>query len=405
MLFIRIYLLNFFYNWIELSVSSYGKVEDYFKNDLNPIVTLHDPENDIKLIKVTFRDNFGNQVETISNHDRSMGNLLHFYLKKIGAQFWEATEKDIQFIYNHKNIKYDNNKTIRDYFNIDEINKKSDIIILVHILDGKYITFKDNHGNKKKFLINKEMSVHELIVRYFYNCNLSDTFGEIEIQFFYKKKKIDIKDTTKVKFLFQKDANPIIEVYDPLGLLIINPEFKYNVTFETSQGIKDNSYFSVFNTMSKLFNNYLDYMGVSLNDKNKIKFLYNGELIDEKRCVIKYFKEESNPKIFVMDPYCLLNNISGKSGSNKITVLFSTSKGNNFNITVDYGTTIDKLLKLYCWRDGLTECIGTRDNIAFTFNANQLKFGDQTPVEGYFKYTSLPKVVVIDQKNIVLCGI
>ena len=102
-----------------------------------------------------------------------------------------------------------------------------------------------------------------------------------------------------------------------------------------------------------------------------------------------------------MDPYCLLNNISGNSGSNKITVLFSTSKGNNFNITVDYGTTIDKLLKLYCWRDGLTECIGTRDDIGFTFNANQLKFGDQTPVEEYFKYTSLPKVVVINQKNLV----
>ena len=92
---------KFFYNWIELSVSSYGEVEDYFKNDLDPIVTLYDPENDIKLINVIFRDNYGNQVETISNHDRSMGNLLHFYLKKQEHNFGKRLKK----IYNLSIIK------------------------------------------------------------------------------------------------------------------------------------------------------------------------------------------------------------------------------------------------------------------------------------------------------------
>ena len=151
------------------------------------------------------------------------------------------------------------------------------------------------------------------------------------------------------------------------------------------KGNKTFIYTFVGNKMEKLLNDFLDYIKVSLNDKNKLKFLYKGELIDEKKCAITYFKNEPNHKILVMDPNGLvINSISNELGP-KINIIFSTSKGVRTNAFVNGGITIYKLLKYYLFRVGGAEYIGSEE-VFFLYNARILKFGDKRKLKDVFYF-------------------
>ena len=79
----------------------------------------------------------------------------------------------------------------------------------------------------------------------------------------------------------------------------------------------------------------------------------------------------------------------------RLKVRFKTTQGVDNNITVEYGTTIDQLLKKYLTiqkREYLIEY--ESHNIVFLFNAKQIKLGDKTKVEQFFKNINNPKVVV-----------
>ena len=85
----------------------------------------------------------------------------------------------------------------------------------------------------------------------------------------------------------------------------------------------------------------------------------------------------------------------------KINVQFKTTRGICYIVVVDYGTTIDKLLKKYWKRVDRPDLIGDKNNkIAFLFKACKLRFGDQTPVENFFRGLSEPIVLVNDIYNL-----
>ena len=79
----------------------------------------------------------------------------------------------------------------------------------------------------------------------------------------------------------------------------------------------------------------------------------------------------------------------------KISVIFKTILGNINPIIVNYGTTINDTLEKYLKRVGRPDLIGTHE-LCFLFNARQLKFGDKTNVESFFKFVQNPQVLVND---------
>ena len=378
--------IKFFYKEEDIT-SKYETLEQYFKNDQNPTIIIKDAENVIKLFNVTFKDNHENQLIITANHDMTINRLLNEYCNEI--KIYSDEKKEIQFIYNKKNIKHDDQSTLGNYFNIDRNN---DIFISVNdkknVINIKNVIFTDNHGDKVEIFINKTLTIYKLIKEYFIKVKHYELIDKgVDIQFFYIKKNLDIKDKTSIELLFQNDANPIIEVYDPDELLLINPKAIYGVTFESSQGNKTYISTNVGNTMEKLLNDFLDYIEVSLNDKNKLKFLYKGELINEKKCAIKYFKDEPNHKILVIDPNGLvINTISNELGS-KINIIFRTSKGVITNTFVNRGITIDKLLKYYLYRVGGAEYIRSGE-IFFIYNVSLLKFGDKRKLQDVFNFNN-----------------
>ena len=91
-------------------------------------------------------------------------------------------------------------------------------------------------------------------------------------------------------------------------------------------------------------------------------------------------------------------------GKPKINAIFKTTQGVSHNLVYSYGTTIDAVLKKYLKRVNREDLINDEKNkgkICFLFNAAQLKFGDNTPIEQFFKGILNPKVVVNDVNNLI----
>ena len=85
----------------------------------------------------------------------------------------------------------------------------------------------------------------------------------------------------------------------------------------------------------------------------------------------------------------------------KMNIVFTTTQGHSQILILNYGTPIDEALKIYLKRVGKPELINDNTNkICFLFNATKIKFGDNTPVEKYFKNSPNPKIVVNDVNNL-----
>ena len=88
----------------------------------------------------------------------------------------------------------------------------------------------------------------------------------------------------------------------------------------------------------------------------------------------------------------------------KINVIFKTTQGVTHTLVYNYGTTVDEVLRKYLKRVNREDLINDEQNkgkICFLFNAAQLKFGDTTKIENFFKGISNPKVVVNDVNNLI----
>ena len=86
----------------------------------------------------------------------------------------------------------------------------------------------------------------------------------------------------------------------------------------------------------------------------------------------------------------------------KLNVIFKTTQGTTHTMVYTYGTTVEKALEKYLKRVGRPDLIGDNTNkICFLYNATQLRFGDKTKVEAFFKNVNNPKVVVNDVNNLI----
>ena len=85
---------------IKRRIENNSNFGEYFKNDQNPTIIIKNSENVIKLVNITFKDNHGNQLKIIANHDLTINRLLNKYCCEINIY---SKEEEIQFIYNKKN--------------------------------------------------------------------------------------------------------------------------------------------------------------------------------------------------------------------------------------------------------------------------------------------------------------
>ena len=85
----------------------------------------------------------------------------------------------------------------------------------------------------------------------------------------------------------------------------------------------------------------------------------------------------------------------------KISSIFETTKGTRFTILANHGTTVNELLKMFFNRIGKPYLMGCKD-IVFIYNAQMIKYEDQTPIENFFSYNPFVRITVNAMGKIIL---
>ena len=84
----------------------------------------------------------------------------------------------------------------------------------------------------------------------------------------------------------------------------------------------------------------------------------------------------------------------------KINILFTTTIGTKRNVVLNQSATVDRALRKYLEVIGKQNLVNS-DKISFLYNAAKLKFGDNTPLQNFFRNIVNPKVVVNDTNNLI----
>ena len=176
---------------------------------------------------------------------------------------------------------------------------------------------------------------------------------------------------------FFNDNNPVINVIDPNYL--IKP---IDITFQTGQGIKLKMTIFEKRTTEYLLMEYLDKIKHSeLIDKNdEIVFLYKGKQImfGDKTIVKELFLNDNNPTIIVMD----VNNVLSNNDIKKINVIFyNEEKGIRKNVIVNYGTTVEQLIKKFYYKYYNLNL----ETMRFYYNCCEIDCGEKSYIEKFFK--------------------
>ena len=94
------------------------------------------------------------------------------------------------------------------------------------------------------------------------------------------------------------------------------------------------------------------------------------------------------------------NDSQDNSPGPKINVIFTTTTGTKRNLVLSESSSIDQAIKKYLQVVGHPELYNT-DKVGFLFNAQKLKFGDNTTISNFFKNQFNPKIIVNDTNNLI----
>ena len=83
----------------------------------------------------------------------------------------------------------------------------------------------------------------------------------------------------------------------------------------------------------------------------------------------------------------------------KMNIIFKNTNGSKYQISVNYGTTIDQLLNIYLKQMNEGN-LYLYNKICFLYNATQLKQGNNTPIENFFRNSINPVVIANDISNL-----
>ena len=95
-----------------------------------------------------------------------------------------------------------------------------------------------------------------------------------------------------------------------------------------------------------------------------------------------------------------MQNMGFQASPGKVNVIFTTTKGIQYNTFIDYGKTVSELIKLYFMRINRQDLMNQTQDICFITNAKKMNINDQTPVEKFFG-SSFARVTVNDIKGLI----
>ena len=92
-----------------------------------------------------------------------------------------------------------------------------------------------------------------------------------------------------------------------------------------------------------------------------------------------------------------MNNVTNK----KISVIFKTGKGLVFTVFIDFGKTVNYLIRVFFKRIGKPELINKPKEIGFIYNAKLINFNESQLVEDFFGGLSNVTITVNDIGDLI----
>ena len=161
---------------------------------------------------------------------------------------------------------------------------------------------------------------------------------------------------------------------------------------------------TISNLLIQLNEHIIQINSIILEMNNLMNFENNKEFnIKQNEQIKKLFKIINNTTDFnkSLEPnFDKIRMENNKINIKKINVLFATSsQGKKENLNVEYGTTIDELIKLYLNKVKRPDLIDKDKNISFIYNSKALNFGDKRKIENVFKnnYNNNNIIFVVDK--------
>ena len=161
---------------------------------------------------------------------------------------------------------------------------------------------------------------------------------------------------------------------------------------------------TISNLLIQLNEHIIQINSIILEMNNLMNFENNKEFnIKQNEQIKKLFKIINNTTDFnkSLEPnFDKIRMEKNKINIKKINVLFATSsQGKKENLNVEYGTTIDELIKLYLNKVKRPDLIDKDKNISFIYNSKALNFGDKRKIENVFKnnYNNNNIIFVVDK--------
>ena len=278
-----------------------------------------------------------------------------------------------------------------NYHVLDDIYYRQNKDITLFLNDDKEVKII-NFGIERKSYFNIYYDISMIEIKENDNINnyleLDDNLFKDETQAYYK----DISIYT-LHYIYGNKASV------SYGLTIKIDDFEIKQKCSTEHGssgspilnLSNNKVIGIHKQGSKKFNfNLGTCLKFPLTDFYKKKNLRIASNINNKSFNVN--NSNINKKLLMIDLFNDMKNIWRKGQPKKI-VIFKTEDDEIFPGNFSHGTTIDQILKYYLRRMNRTEFIGT-NKIAFLFNGTQIKFGNKTPVEIYFRTFNYPSIKV-----------
>ena len=260
---------------------------------------------------------------------------------------------------------------------------------------NSFLELDDNlFRNDIKSLYEKE-SIY--ILQYLYGGKSSVSYG-----IFNELNGINIKHRCTVDS--GSNGAPILNLTNNkvVGVSLNEKDTYFNKGIILKYSIEEfiNGYQNSFQQMNNMLNNNFQNMGMGITNMNN--FMPNN-MLNNNFIPFPNMMMNNNfipfPNMMVNNNWIMNNNLNNNNLCNievneKINVKFRNDRGITTNVCVDFGTTVDQLLTIYLKRTGRQDLIGNNKRIVFLFNANRMKFGDQTDVKEKFKNVAFPLVSV-----------
>ena len=108
--------IKYFYNSRPIQFIDHIRVGEFFLHDNNPLVTVIDKNNIIKLYTVSFKTTQGNMFKIFISYKRTIEQLVMKYLFEIKhPELMDKIDK-IQFLYNARQIKLGDATILNNFF-------------------------------------------------------------------------------------------------------------------------------------------------------------------------------------------------------------------------------------------------------------------------------------------------